>query len=225
MTNEIQKIENAGALQLRTIGDAAKAGMSAVLLDDLKKHIARIMVYRGLETTDKNLNAIASFYLADLTNEFPWLDMKEIEQIFALGVRGKLGEYYGINAGTLYDWTVEYTKSSMRMEHLQQSKEQQPLLAQKTERSKEDIDAANRALVNQQYLEYIRGQHEEDAEGSLADIINRNKLVAETRRYPAGHPLFDPGDHLIGWLHEQGFTGSLKDIFEAAKKNRQKIII
>lgn len=228
--SDIIRVSKNGAVTvtMRSIGDAIHAGRIESLLGDIKKLITRAVAYRGQTTTDKDLNAIAGFYLQDLQDEFCWLDMKEIEQIFRLGVRGKLGEYYGINAGTLYDWTTEYCKSH-RADYIRQRNEKPILcLEQKKAISPEESDRIVIEGINRHYHDYCASvanpsslKDENTPSGNIVSILEKNAefgplLSQMKKRYQAGHPLFDPGDHQIKWLHAHGYAGTLKEIFDAA---------
>ena len=223
---------------MRSIGDAVNAGYANILLDDIKKLISRAIAYRGPATTDKDLNAMAGFYLADLQEEFSWLDMKEIEKIFHLGIRGKLGEFFGINAGTLYDWTSEYCKSQ-RADYIRQRQEEKPILMleQKTEVSQEDSDAIVMNAINSHYEEYRASlaspgplESQSESFGDILSIarkcVDLDSVISKSeKRYQIGHPLCDPADYQINWLHAHGFTGTLKEIFDKAIENGKETLL
>lgn len=212
------------AVTLQSVGDVAKAGRMDSLANDVRKLISRAVLYRGQTITEKDLTAMAWFYVGDLKDEFACLGVKEIEQIFHLGIRGKLGEYFGINAGTLYDWTREYCENH-RAEYLRSREDGRPApqLEQKTEISQEDSDRMVADCINRNYRDYrasiaipIAAGCEFVPQGDISSIAE--KIVSQNgvsaRKYPPGHPLFDPGDHQIKWLHAHGYAGTLKEIFD-----------
>ena len=206
---------------ITTVRDAVDCGMKAVLLEDLKAKITEAALYRGIAIKAEDTELAARMYMDDLERLFPMIDLKEITTILRNGIRKEYGEFYGINAGTLYDWTTEYLQSPERQMYVQAKRQDQPkLLEKRTQRSQEEVDADIRRQVNEAYMKYINRIDLEEVSGSFAACIP----VARSK-YPIGHPLWDPGSHMEDWLHDKGIAGSLKEIFDrAAGEGKQEII-
>jgi hypothetical protein len=227
--NQIQKSNN----QL-TVGDAARGDLAPQLVEDIATRIGEAAIFRGYDIPKPDLTVMAQTYLADLRQYFGGLDLAEITFIIRSGIRKEWGEFYGLNAGTLYDWTCAYMRSEKREEYLAKKREKANagrMLAQKNEKSPADIFAELRDSVNKHYAEYCemldkREASREEQPGGIGSILEKSmpKTVG-AKRYPIGHPLCDLGSHLCGFLHDNGFTGTLKEIFDNARSKGQKEVL
>lgn len=210
--------------EIATVRDAVNTGMRATLLEDLKAKITEAALYRGITIKAEDVEVAARMYMDDLEHRFPALDLKEVTTILRNGIRKEYGEFYGINAGTLYDWTAAYLQSDEREAYVKvkQQRVVPKMLEQRTERSQADTDAAIRRQVNEAYAQY---RDPMEQEGWVSGGLFTSAIPVARSKYPLGHPLWDPGSHMERWLHDQGFSGTLKEIFdEAAKEGRQEII-
>lgn len=61
---------------------------------------------------EKDQTAILMIACDDLLREFGFLTLEELRIIYRRGVRGQLGEYFGINVKTLYNWVTQYVSES-----------------------------------------------------------------------------------------------------------------
>ena len=210
--------------EIATVRDAVRSGMRPTLLEDLKAKITEAALYRGIGIKAEDVEVAARMYMEDLENRFPALDLKEVTVILRNGIRKEYGEFYGINAGTLYDWTVAYLQSDERKSYARskQQAETPKLLERRTERSQEEVDEGIRHNVNEAYAMY---REHAGADETVAGRILMKAIPAARSRYPIGHPLFDPGNYKEQWLHDKGFSGTLREIFEAAAKEGKEEII
>lgn len=210
--------------EISTVRDAVNSGLRPTLLEDLKAKITEAALYRGIGIKAEDVAVAAQMYMDDLENRFPALDLKEVTVILRNGIRKEYGEFYGINAGTLYDWTVAYLKSDEREAYVKskQKTETPKLLESRTEKSQAEVDADIRRQVNEAYAKYRRPAQEEE---SVAGGLLLAAIPVARSKYPLGHPLWDPGSHMERWLHDKGFTGTLKDIFDAAAEKGKETII
>lgn len=224
------------AAKMVTIRDVLRAGKADALVSDIKKRIAEAFVYRGIAAVRADLDVMARMYAEDLRREFSGLDICEINDVIRYGIRGRFGEYFGINAGTLYDWTERYVSSPEREEYLARKRSLAPApkqLARKTERSQADIDAGIAESINSHYRDYVRMMSgaKADAEcqaGNFMDAAVKAKAMGGAvgrMRYPFGHPLCDIGNYMSYWLHDHGFRGTLQEIFDQAMANGQEYAV
>lgn len=222
--------------KMMTVRDVISSGKAEALVSDIKKRIAEAFVYRGITAVGSDLDVMARMYAEDLRREFAGIDICEINDIIRYGVRGRFGEYFGINAGTLYDWTERYISSPERDEYLARKRRMNPApkqLSQKTELSQAEIDAGIAESVNSHYRDYVRMMSggKVDAEcqaGNFLDAAVKAKSMGGSigkMRYPFGHPLCDIGNYMSDWLHDHGFRGTLKEIFEQAMANGQEYAV
>ena len=209
--------------EISTVRDAVNTGMRSTLLEDLKAKITEAALYRGITIKAEDVEVAARMYMDDLEHRFPALDLKEVTTILRNGIRKEYGEFYGINAGTLYDWTTAYLQSDEREAYVR-SKQQTvapKMLESRTEKSQAEVDADIRRQVNEAYAKYRRPVQEETATGCLL----LSAIPVARSKYPFGHPLWDPGSHMERWLHDKGFSGTLKEIFDAASEQGKESII
>ena len=210
--------------EISTVRDAVSSGLRSTLLEDLKAKITEAALYRGIGIKAEDVAIAAQMYMDDLENRFPALDLKEVTVILRNGIRKEYGEFYGINAGTLYDWTVAYLKSDEREAYVKgkQKHEERLLLESRTVQTQEEIDEDIRRLVNDAYARFRRPEKEETT--AFGALISAAIPVARDK-YPFGHPLWDPGKYKEQWLHDKGLSGTLREIFEAAAKEGKEEII
>ena len=219
-----------------TVRDAVRVGMHDTMISDLKTRISEAALFRGMSIPAKDLDVMARMYLSELEQYFPDMDLVEVRTVLRSGIRKEYGEFYGLSAGTLYDWTCAYMRSPQREQYVRMKREHKNegrLLARRNEKSEADIFAVLRDKVNRQYAAYCRmregKQGLEDVlacDGQMLAIAER--AFPETvgkKKYPVWHPLCDLGGSLSGFLHGQGFTGSLKDIFEDARAQGKEVVL
>jgi len=70
--------------------------------------IAQIIADKGVRLETEDINYLKTTICRDIINDFSFLSLEDISICFSMGVRGKLGEYYGINVATLYQWLEKY---------------------------------------------------------------------------------------------------------------------
>ena len=70
--------------------------------------IAQIIADKGVRLETEDINYLKTTICRDIINDFSSLSLEHINICFSMGVRGKLGEYYGINVATLYQWLEKY---------------------------------------------------------------------------------------------------------------------
>ena len=226
MTNEIQMTVSRST----TVAEALRGNLTPRLVEDIAKRIGEAAVFRGFDIPKSDLTVMAQTYLADLKQYFPQLDLSEITTIIRSGIRKEYGEFYGLNAGTLYDWTCEYVKSPAREEYVARKKASEPkppMLEQRNALSQADEDALVIGKINESYARYrdLRGDGETNAPEMVGNMSATFKRILGAKNYPYGHPLYDLGNFREDWLHQHGFRGSLKEIFDAALRAGKETII
>lgn len=215
---------------LRTIGDALRADKGEILVSDIKKLIAEAALFRGYDLKASDNDVMARTYLADLRKYFGGLDLAEIGHIIRSGIRKEYGDFYGLNAGTLYDWTCAYMNSAKREEYVAQRRERADegrMLEEHNEWSQADIDELMKNQVNKSYAAYreMMGKARSEEPSGNPSFARAFRWATKTSDYPIGHPLCDLGNSREEWLHQRGYTGSLREIFDEAMQNGKTRII
>lgn len=143
----------------------------------------------------------------DITTDYPKLKDEEIELAIREGVRGRYGEYFGINTVTVCKWLDSYMRSEKRQEFLKNQMihiapaKQLTAKCDITEKEKEEI---MRTGIQQAYIAYCR--KDSSAIISLLKYLNK-------QRYE--------------WLKKKGKITkekTLEEYFEKCKRNNLKII-
>jgi len=220
---------------IKKISDAFRAGKQEIMVQNIKERIMEAAVYRGIRMAGEDALKAAMSYLEDLKRYFPGLALEEVTEIIRDGVRKEYGEFYGLNAGTLYDWTCAYMRSPKREAYVKAVRErlnEGHLLARHNEKSQEEIDAEIVKSVEESYAAYRKMIERktpivETPEGTISGGVFQKAFpeAFKAMRYPVGHPLFDAGHHREAWLHDHGFTGTLKEIFENAIEDGRDHIV
>ena len=71
--------------------------------------INNTFAYKGQSpATEREYVFISNAVKEDVFHNFNLYTLKDIELAFKLGVRGEMGEYYGLNPKTFYDWLKKY---------------------------------------------------------------------------------------------------------------------
>lgn len=213
-----------------TVAEALRSDLTPRLVEDIAKRIGEAAVFRGFDIPKPDLTVMAQTYLADLKEYFPGLDLAEITNIIRGGIRKEYGEFYGLNAGTLYDWTCQYVNSPAREEYVakKRASEPKPLqLEQRNQLSQADTDKLIVEKINDSYARYrdFKGGEPLEDFGGIGNIGVVFQRATEAEKYPYGHPLYDLGSFRIDWLHQHGFKGTLKEIYDAAIRVGKETII
>lgn len=63
---------------------------------------------KGVNMSYEDINYLKEIVLRDILNDFKTLTLQDVSLCFSMGVRGNLGEYYGLNVVTFYGWLKKY---------------------------------------------------------------------------------------------------------------------
>lgn len=107
---------------------------------------------------------IAQILANDIRNTMKWLRVEEIPYCFKLGVQGELGEYYGLNYRTYFNWIKSYYHSRERRETNQlvmNEIEHQRKLKQLAQRCEPTLAEKERIIkqgINNAYVAYLKSR-------------------------------------------------------------------
>jgi hypothetical protein len=178
--------------------------------------IVQLSLYCGRKIESDDAVTYAGAFAQDLINEFYYLDTLEIKLILNAGVRGKWGEWFGLNPLTFYNWTVAYIGSDERAAYLRKKREIIPPSRQldaKQPPTPEEMWKLVRDWVNRDYQNYClwrKDKWEAEYNGTFGEMVSRSE-----RFYPP-HPLADLGQVKSNWLHDEGYQGTLAEIYAVA---------
>jgi len=79
-----------------------------VVVNSIHQAINRSIADKGVNISIDEINYIKRSVTDDILNDFHTLSLEDIQLCFKMGVRGELGEYYGLNTVSYYGWLKKY---------------------------------------------------------------------------------------------------------------------
>jgi len=79
-----------------------------VVVNSIHQSINRSIADKGVSMEIEDINYLKRSITEDILKDFSSLSLQDIELCFKMGVRGSLGEYYGINVVSFYGWLKKY---------------------------------------------------------------------------------------------------------------------
>jgi hypothetical protein len=79
-----------------------------IVVNSIHQAVNRSIADKGVNMDVEDMNYLKRSITDDILRDFPTLTMQDISLCFSMGVRGNLGEYYGINVVSLYGWLKKY---------------------------------------------------------------------------------------------------------------------
>jgi len=79
-----------------------------IVVNSIHVSITQVIADKGVRLETEDINYLKQNICRDIIRDFNILSLEDINVCFRMGVRGKLGEYYGINVATLYHWLEKY---------------------------------------------------------------------------------------------------------------------
>ena len=130
----------------------------------------------GQQSSDENLVLISTEVTRDVMKDFYMLSLQEIEIAFGEGVRGKYGDFYGLNIVTFNKWMQFYLDSGKHYQYIMVTNKDQKQLQQKTEPTDEEKENILKSGV-------LRCYNQWKETGEIIDYGN-----------PIFHYLYDKGE-------------------------------
>lgn len=90
------------SVMIKNVGDMN------VVVKSIHQSINKAIADKGVNMDVKEINHLKLSITDDIIKDFPTLTLQDIVLCFNMGVRGNLGEYYGVNVVTLYGWLKKY---------------------------------------------------------------------------------------------------------------------
>ncbi len=79
-----------------------------IVVNSIHVSVTQVIADKGVRLEKEDINYLKQNISRDIIRDFNVLSLEDINVCFRMGVRGKLGEYYGINVATLYQWLEKY---------------------------------------------------------------------------------------------------------------------
>lgn len=125
------------------LANSPKVTQVANLKSDILDMMQKAAILNG-GTKDPDpyaLNIHVEAIYTDLNSIHTWLTQAELNHLFSEGLRGKYGEYFGINYKTVTEWIIAYRDSSERKAYIEQKTKVKELpVRQMTPEEKEQDD-------------------------------------------------------------------------------------
>ena len=79
-----------------------------LIVNSIHQAVNKCLADKGINMIVEDMNYLKLTITDDIFKDFPTLTLQDINLCFSMGVRGNLGEYFGINVVTLYGWLKKY---------------------------------------------------------------------------------------------------------------------
>lgn len=90
------------SVMIKNVGDMN------VVVKSIHQSVNKAIADKGVNMDVKEINHLKLSITDDIIKDFPTLTLQDIVLCFNMGIRGNLGEYYGVNVVTLYGWLKKY---------------------------------------------------------------------------------------------------------------------
>jgi hypothetical protein len=90
------------SVMIKNVGDMN------VVVNSIHQSINKAIADKGLNMEVEDMNYLKRSITDDILRDFPTLSLQDINLCFSMGVRGNLGEYFGVNVVSLYGWLKKY---------------------------------------------------------------------------------------------------------------------
>jgi uncharacterized protein (DUF433 family) len=79
-----------------------------IVVNSIHQSINRSIADKGVNMLLEDLDYLKRSVTEDILKDFPTLTLQDVQLCFSMGVRGNLGEYFGMNVVTFYNWLKTY---------------------------------------------------------------------------------------------------------------------
>jgi hypothetical protein len=79
-----------------------------IVVNSIHQAVNRSIADKGVNMDVEDMNYLKRSITDDILRDFPTLTLQDVTLCFSMGVRGNLGEYFGINVVSLYGWLKKY---------------------------------------------------------------------------------------------------------------------
>lgn len=79
-----------------------------IIAESVANSVNRVIADKGVNMEKEDIQYLKMSITSDILRDFIGFSVEDVALAFSMGVRGQLGEYFGINVSTLYQWLVKY---------------------------------------------------------------------------------------------------------------------
>jgi len=79
-----------------------------VVAESVAVSVNRVIADKGVYMEKEDIQYLKLNITSDILRDFISFSVEDVALAFSMGVRGQLGEYFGINVSTLYQWLLKY---------------------------------------------------------------------------------------------------------------------
>ena len=79
-----------------------------IVVNSIHQSVNRTIADKGVNMEVVDMDYLKRSITDDILRDFPTLTLQDVNICFTMGVRGNLGEYFGINVVSLYGWLKKY---------------------------------------------------------------------------------------------------------------------
>jgi hypothetical protein len=79
-----------------------------IVVNSIHQSVNKALADKGVNMDVKDMNHLKISITDDILKDFSVLSLQDISLCFSMGVRGNLGEYFGVNVVSLYGWLKKY---------------------------------------------------------------------------------------------------------------------
>ena len=90
------------SVMIKNVGDMN------VVVNSIHQSINKAIADKGINMELEDMNYLKRSITDDILRDFPTLSLQDVNLCFSMGVRGNLGEYFGVNVVSLYGWLKKY---------------------------------------------------------------------------------------------------------------------
>ena len=84
-----------------------------IVVNSIHQSINRAIADKGVNMEIEDMNYLKRSITDDILKDFNTLTLQDIVLCFNMGVRGNLGEYFGLNVVTFYGWLKKYKEETL----------------------------------------------------------------------------------------------------------------
>ena len=152
-----------------------------IVVKSIHQSINRCIADKGITMDIEDINYLKRSVTDDIIKQFATLTLEDINLCFKMGVRGDLGEYFGINTVSFYQWLKKY-KSELLPKTFQEVKKFIPQTKQE-----EDIDKKSLDLEKIENICNVILKYQKDATYDFMDYGNIHFNFLEKHGYFEGY--------------------------------------
>ena len=124
-----------------------------VVVNSIHQSINRSIADKGVNMEAEDMKYLKKSVTDDILNDFSNLSLQDIQLCFKMGVRGNLGEYFGINVVTFYQWLKKYKEDILPQTFHEVSKFLPPAKAEEPQVDFKMLDTSKKRFTISMILE------------------------------------------------------------------------